>query len=101
MRPDSIIVQLTALKVRLRQEGLSRGVEERALEAAIDYIVRTVHGSGERAEGAKLGRELAARRKTFGAGTGRPAIITRCEKCGLEAGKVAMRNHHCREQKAS
>ena len=40
-------------------------------------------------------RRRGAKRRTFGAGTGRPKILRTCDNCGMEAGTAEMRRHVC------
>jgi hypothetical protein len=40
-------------------------------------------------------RRQAAKRKTFGAGTGRPKIMRRCPICQSEMSATELRRHHC------
>jgi hypothetical protein len=44
---------------------------------------------------AEWGRRRAAKRKTFGAGTGRPKKLQTCPHCGGEFGVAEMRKHRC------
>jgi hypothetical protein len=47
----------------------------------------------------ELGRRNAAKRKTRGAGTGRPVKLILCPRgCGHQCGVVAMRAHKCLER---
>lgn len=41
----------------------------------------------------EVARRSSAKRKTFGAGTGRPKKLTTCPACGLTFGAVEMRKH--------
>lgn len=40
-------------------------------------------------------RRSSAKRKTFGAGTGRPKKLTPCGKCGAMLGVAEKRKHSC------
>src|SRR5262245_903657 len=44
---------------------------------------------------AEWGRRRAAKRTTFGAGTGRPKKLKVCPTCGGEFGVAEMRKHRC------
>jgi hypothetical protein len=44
---------------------------------------------------AEKARRDAAKRKTLGAGSGRPKILRTCEQCGTEMGAAEMRSHKC------
>jgi len=40
-------------------------------------------------------RRRAAKRKTFGAGTGRPKVMKACPSCGMEFSARDLRQHRC------
>lgn len=44
------------------------------------------------------GKRRAAKRRTFGAGTGRPKVMRPCLDCGVEFSASEMRKHHCKKQ---
>jgi hypothetical protein len=43
----------------------------------------------------EVGRRRAAKRRTFGAGTGRPKVLKTCRRCGAECGAREFRSHRC------
>lgn len=49
----------------------------------------------ERERRAEVARALAALRKTYGAGSGRPKVLRRCPGCGKEFGARELRAHRC------
>lgn len=41
-------------------------------------------------------RRNAAKRRTFGAGSGRPKVMRRCPDCGVEFSTSDLRRHRCK-----
>lgn len=41
-------------------------------------------------------RRNAAKRRTFGAGSGRPKVMRSCPNCGVEFSTSDLRRHHCK-----